>query len=397
MYDVHAAAGAEFVERDGWAVPVSFQSPVDEFKALREAVGLVDLTGWGVLRLRGSSRLDFVQRLSTNDVLRLTPAQGAATIFTTPIGRIVDLAFVLVREEELLLIVGRGADEIVADWLRRHIFFNDDVVVDNLTGQWGLVGCSGPGAAAPMARLLGEDLRDLPPFHASMGQFEGVDVTVVRSVPLGNEYLLMIPAEQASVMWTALARAVESAGGAFVGETALEAARMAGGWPRFGRELSEDYIPLEAGLKWAVNFNKGCYVGQEIIARMDTYQRLAKRLVVLGWDLRSSGPIYESAKTAGEKGLGAEWYVMYERKLHGVESVASLGQVVGEELVVGEEVWADDSQVGQVTSVAQLADRGVVSALAYVKTSVAELGHEVTIVAGDNRLKATVLAVPGES
>jgi aminomethyltransferase len=127
LYDWHAAAGAEFAGNDGWEVPVTFQSPVDEFRALKEAVGLIDLTGWGLLRLRGSSRLDFVQRLSTNDVSRLTAGQGAPTIFTTPIGRIVDLAFVLVREEDLLLMVGRGADEVVAGWLRRHIFFNDDV------------------------------------------------------------------------------------------------------------------------------------------------------------------------------------------------------------------------------------------------------------------------------
>jgi folate-binding protein YgfZ len=214
---------------------------------------------------------------------------------------------------------------------------------------------------------------------------------------LGNEYLLLTPADQASILWTAMATAVESAGGAPVGETALETKRIATGWPRFGRELSEDYIPLEAGLKWAVSFNKGCYVGQEIIARMDTYQRLAKRLVVLGWDLRTSGPIYESARTAGEKGLGAEWFMMYERKLYGVESVARLGRFVGEELVVGEEVWVDDSKVGRVTSVAPLADKGVVAALAYVKTGVAELGQAVTIVEGASRLKATVLAVPGES
>jgi folate-binding protein YgfZ len=230
-----------------------------------------------------------------------------------------------------------------------------------------------------------------------VGQIEGVDVTVVRSVPLGNEFLLLMPADQASGVWTAMAGAVESAGGTPVGETALETKRIAAGWPRYGRELSEDYLPLEAGLKWAVSFNKGCYVGQEIIARMDTYKRLAKRLVVLGWDLQTSGPVYEGARTAGEKGLGAEWYMMYEKRLHGVESIANLGRVVGQDLVVGEEVWADDLKVGKVTSVASLADQGVVAALAYVKTGVAELGQAVTIVDGDNRLKATVLAVPGEA
>ena len=359
LYNLHAAAGATFVESDGWEVPAAFQPPIDELTALKRSVGLADLSAWGLLRLQGSHRLDFVQRLSTNGVLGLTPGQGAPTVFATRIGRIVDLAFMVMREEDLLLIVGRGADEIVAGWLRRHIFFNDDVIVENLTTQRGLMGYSGPGAAALLVQLVGKDLSDLPLFHATTGEIDGVDVTVVRSVPLGNEYLVITPAEQAPILWTALTAAVESVGGVAVGETVLESARVGAGWPRFGRELNRDYIPLEAGLRWAISFSKGCYVGQEIIARMDTQKRLAKRLVVLGC---------ESGSDSTGTGLSS-----------------------------GDAVQAKGAKVGQVTSVAPLADQGIVTALAYVKTREAEPGRELSIVVGDGSLRATVLSLPGES
>jgi folate-binding protein YgfZ len=115
--------------------------------------------------------------------------------------------------------------------------------------------------------------------------------------------------------------------------------------------MTEDYIPLETGLKWAISFNKGCYVGQEVIARMETRQRLAKRLVVLG---------FSDANVA-----------------------------------VGDEVRAGDMRVGQVTSVAPLVDRGTMTALAYVKTDLAQAGRELGIFSDDGLIAGKVLTVPG--
>jgi folate-binding Fe-S cluster repair protein YgfZ len=115
---------------------------------------------------------------------------------------------------------------------------------------------------------------------------------------------------------------------------------------------------LEAGLKWAVSFNKGCYVGQEIIARMETYQRLAKRLAVLDCSLE-----------AGAAGVG---------------------------MASGDVLHAGDAQVGHVTSVAPLIDQGVIKALAYVKTPLAAAGNEVQVISRGGSCAATLSAVVGE-
>lgn len=357
LFRIQKDVGVTFIESDGWAVPTAFQSPVDELMVLQDSVGLVDLTGWGVVQLRGSSRLDFVQRLSTNDVRSLTPGHGSFTVFLTPIGRIVDLAFVCVGEDDLLLLVGRGADEVVVSWLRRHIFFNDHVLVENLTEQYGLMGLCGARVVELAEKIIGPEAAQLNPFHAWTGEIGSADVLVIRAAPLGNEYLLLTRAEQAPAVWSALATAVESVGGATAGEMALETARIENGWPRYGRELGEDYIPLEAGLKSAISFNKGCYVGQEVIARMETHQRLAKRLVVLGCDCG-----------AGDS---------------------------NPDMAAGDEVWADETRVGQITSTAPLADQAMLRALAYIKTGVAEPGSKLTIVSGSGELAAEVLAVSG--
>jgi folate-binding protein YgfZ len=354
---VQASAGATFAQSDGWKLPSAFQSPSDELSILKDSVGLLDLTGFGVVRLSRGDRLDFVQRMSTNDVAGLKPGQGAATVFTSPIGRILDLAFVLLRDADLLLVVGRGADEKIGTWLQEHIFFNDDVLVETITRQQSLMGLCGPDAKVLMEQLCGERAADLRNFHIHSAQIKGVQVTVVRSVPLGNDYLLLTDAQRSPALWSILSDAVASAGGAPVGETAFETTRIGAGWPRFGHELNDDYIPLEAGLKWAVSFNKGCYVGQEIIARMESRQRLAKRLVLLGYRPLADAP--------------------------------ELGPVFGDE------VWLGDAEVGHVTSVAPISDAGVVKMLAYVRTGNAEPGTGFAVGTSDGACKATLLAVVG--
>lgn len=354
LYKERKDSDVTFIEVEGWRVPAAFQTPAQELEIFRTSAGLLDLTGWGVLRLSGDSRLDFVQRMSTNDVLGLAAGAGAPTIFTTPIGRIIDLTYVVAREEDVWLVTSRGADERVANWLRRHIFFNDDVVVENLTEQQGLMGLKGPQAAAIVAGLLDEATANLPLYHSRAVEVAGVAAHIVRGVPMDVDYLLLTEPGAAATLWTALEAAVKAVEGAPVGELAVETARIAAGQPRFERELSEDYIPLEAGLKGAVSFNKGCYTGQEIIARLDTYQRLAKRLVVL-----------QAAQ--------------------------------GTNLKAGDELQVNGSRVGQVTSVAPLINEEMRTALAYLKSGIVQPGRELTVADQDAERIVQVLAVPGES
>lgn len=366
LYLVHSSEGVVLQNANDWVVPATFSSPDRELDLLKSSVGLVDMSGWGVLRLGGSNRLDFVHRMSTHDVLHLEPGQGLPTAFLTPIGRMIDLAFVFAREDDLLLFVGRGADAVVDAWLRKHIFFNDDVHVGNLTSDIALMGLRGPGAAALVNGLVGDDNANLARFYGISTVIGDAEVTVVHTFPFGNDYLFVTDAKLAPALWSTLRATVASAGGAAVGELAVEAERIASGSPRFASDLSEDYIPLEAGLRWAVSFNKGCYVGQEIIARMETHQRMAKRLVVLAKvDPRSRG-------NRDELG-GGSWPA------------------------VGADVQVDGVKVGHLTSVSPVVDEGSIKALGYIKTALAQPGLQVDIIGESGAQVMRILAVPSEA
>jgi len=201
-----------------------------------------DLTGqFGWVRLTGATRVDFLHRMSTNHLLGLKPGEARLTALSTPIGRMIDCVLAIGLPEALLLMTGAGNADKVTRWLRKYIFFKDDVQVsvDELAGARGV--------------------------------FE------VEMAPLGG------------IPWPPQGWLILDAGPAPDGVedgAAFEAYRVSRGWPRFPNEIGEDYIPLEAGLRAAVSFSKGCYIGQEIIARMEARGQMAKRLM----RLRVDGP-----------------------------------------------------------------------------------------------------------
>src|SRR3989304_5033382 len=114
LFDLHETAGARMVTADGWDVPVVFSSLEAEYAAAQHGSVVYDSSPLGRLRLTGETRVDLMQRMSTNDLSSLGPGQGAATIFTTPLARIIDRTVVYVRNDDVLLIASRGAQPLVA-------------------------------------------------------------------------------------------------------------------------------------------------------------------------------------------------------------------------------------------------------------------------------------------
>jgi len=241
----------------------------------------------GRLRMSGATRQDFVQRMSTGDVARLRPGQGMTTVFTTPIGRMVDYARVLCFEDSLLLLTGGGNVEKLSRWLRKYVFFQDDVRLADETSQQQLFAVFGDDVP--------EEVRGLPLHH---------------HVKIGDELWVRNALGDRPGAWVL---STEPCPGA-LDAAAFESLRVEAGLPRFPNELNEDYIPLEAGVWDAVSFRKGCYVGQEIIARMESRGQLARRLVrmhveqgvpVAGGELLSEGQACgRVTSVAGHSALG---------------------------------------------------------------------------------------------
>lgn len=245
------------------------------YRAARAGAVVYDENDVGRIVMRGRDRAALLQRLTTNDVERLAIGEGCRTVLTTPIGRIIDVLTVYARDDSLLLITSRGQGPLVFGHLRKNIFFNDQVTLEPAGRSHGQLALFGPAATELLARLAGESPAALA-LHGSVElPLAGAVSLVARREPLGGDgYTLLIPVDALEAV-----RAAILAGGAVaLDEGAFDVLRVEQGYPLFGRELSQEYIPLETGLRDAVSFSKGCYVGQEIIARMDSRNRLAKQL-----------------------------------------------------------------------------------------------------------------------
>jgi len=245
------------------------------YHAALKGAALADEGGAGRVFMRGKDRVALLQRLSTNDIAQLRPGQGARTVLTTPIGRIIDVLTVHVLEEALLIVSSPGQGGLVWAHLKKNIFFNDQVSLEAAGRSHSQLALYGPAAAALLEQVSGAALSELRPQHTATIDLVGVPVLVARREPIGGaSFTLYLPSEHLGAVRDALV----ASGALPLDADTLDVLRVERGYGAFGRELSQEYIPLETGLLDAVSFTKGCYVGQEIIARMESRGRLAKVL-----------------------------------------------------------------------------------------------------------------------
>jgi aminomethyltransferase len=243
------------------------------YRAALAAAALADESAAGRIFMRGRDRATLLHRLSTNDVERLKPGQGTRTVLTTPIGRIIDLLTVHALEDALLVLASRGQGGPVWAHLKKNIFFNDQVTLEPAGRTHGQLALYGPQASSLLEQASGGSLNNLPIHHTTTVELAGMPILAARREPIGGPgFTLLVPAEHMQAVRAALAAAT------VLDDATLDVLRVERGYPAFGRELSQEYIPLETGLLDAVSFTKGCYVGQEIIARMESRGRLAKVL-----------------------------------------------------------------------------------------------------------------------
>ena len=310
-----------------------------EYRAITEGAGLHDSSDTGRLKATGEDALDLINRLSTNGIVNLAPGQGAPTILTTDRGRILDLLGVVNTGEYVLLITSPGCQQAVIDWLDKYTIM-EDLAVEDISGETAAFTLCGPASAASLAEVIGPevaagDLEGMGPYAALDGFIADHRALVTRR-PLGDmvAFDVVVDAGSAEQVWEALA----AAGATPVGADAFNAALVQNAVPRHGHEMSDAYNPLEAGLIGSVDFAKGCYIGQEVIARLDTYKKVQRYLVRLRF----------SEDAIVEEGAGLE--------------------------------SAEGGRVGQVTSLATIPSTGQVVGLGYVRTARANPGERLSLV-----------------
>ncbi len=267
------------------------------YQAARSGVIVVDQSDAGILRFSGETRLDLINRMSTQKVDNLKSSEGAATVLTSDIGRILDRLILYADQDTVTCLTGSDNGDNIARYLMRFVFFMDDFQIEDLSQRTALLALYGSGVKDIIDDFLPESA-DLPLHHWFKTEIEGLSVTVHRTDPVVEDgYLIICHSEVKAKIFSHLI----SAGVVPASHDAFDYLRIESGLPVFGHELTSDYIPLEAGLRSDISFNKGCYTGQEIIARMDSRGKLAKRLVKLA----SESPIQAgTGLKAGGKNAG---------------------------------------------------------------------------------------------
>jgi aminomethyltransferase len=238
---------------------------------------VVDRSNLGLLQFTGKSRLDLINRMSTQAVINLSSGQGAATVLTTDIARIIDRIILYASSDSVYCLTGENNGDFIARYLMRFVFFNDDFHIKDLSQETAIFGVYGAKAKERVA-AAGFPEVDLPLHHWREAQLDGLTAYLHRTDPVaGDGYFVMAQIADKDALWQRLI----DAGCTPADDAAFDYLRIGSGQPRFGRELTQEYIPLEADLWPDVSFKKGCYIGQEIIARMESRGKLAKRLTSL--------------------------------------------------------------------------------------------------------------------
>jgi folate-binding protein YgfZ len=253
----------------------SFGQDSQGLKAAYDSVVLCDRSHWGLLQLTGNDCLRFLHNQTTNNINSLKPGQGCDTVFVNSTGRTLDLATAYVTDESILILVSPNRRQYLLEWMDRYLFPMDKVEITDLSDKNVVFSLIGSESGTGLKKWGLNEVSELP-----LGSHRLVTVgdnsmrVAVGSGLAISGYTLIVPIEQGVDVWKKLIEL----GAIPIGDRVWEQLRIQQGRPFPEQELTEDYNPLEAGLWPAISFDKGCYIGQETIARLNTYKGVKQRL-----------------------------------------------------------------------------------------------------------------------
>lgn len=272
LHRAQEALGAVFTNVAGETVAARFGSVEAEYSAARNAAAVADASRTGRILARGRDTLDLLNRLSSNLVDPLPEGAGQTTVITTGKGRIVDWVAMLPWGDAILLLTAPERVGAVTEYIDTFTF-EEDTTLEDVTESTAKISLLGPTAGAVVNQLLDVDAAALPQLGCSTATWAGEEALVARTAPAGQPgFDVVVPAQSAEPLWNATL----AAGASPIGWHALEALRIEAHVPRWGAEFTDESNPLEAGLLNQISWSKGCYTGQEVVARLYNYHRVQR-------------------------------------------------------------------------------------------------------------------------
>lgn len=259
FYEAELAAGATFGTWFGAESPAHFGNDAEELRAARETCAMFDLSGWTIVQPAGKDARDYLHRRLSNHVKQLKQGESVYATLMGGDGRMItDVTVCDAGSETLFLFSPPEARGTLAPQMEKYVIMEDVTVQDRSNELAALCICN--------------------PAAATLSLPQAISFPIVWP---GAAQLYLVPADQANAAWQQCADALRQGGGTPAGYLAWNTMRIEDGVPLFGVDMNTTTIPLEANLDHAIDFNKGCFPGQEIVARINNLGHPAKKLVGL--------------------------------------------------------------------------------------------------------------------
>ncbi|MER2063213.1 MAG: glycine cleavage system aminomethyltransferase GcvT [Alkalibacterium sp.] len=351
LYPYYQENNLKVVDFGSWALPVQFTKLKEEHEAVRERVGIFDVSHMGEIKVSGENATKWLNKVITNDVSKITTGQAVSTMVTNEQGGILDDIIIFkLSESDYLLTPNASNTEKIWDWLNEHK--EDGVILDDLSKDMGLIAIQGPNAQDVVAKIFGEDMRDIENYHFKQNiSVDGLDdVLLSRTGYTGEDgFECYVKWDQTERLWKKFLEAGEAYQIKECGLGARDTLRLEAGMPLYGQDLSEEVTPLEAGLRFAVKWDKPePFIGQSALEEQKeagtTY--LSRGFEVLG------------------RGIAREGYTVYNE---------------------------NDEEIGEVTSGTQSPTLGKSIGFMRIKKAGIKLGDTVKIQIRKNKVDAKII------
>lgn len=351
LNDTHVSLGARMMPFAGYNMPVRYTSDKEEHMAVRDGVGVFDVSHMGEFFLKGPKALDLIQKVTSNDATKLVPGKAQYSCLPNDKGGIVDdLIVYMLDENEYMLVVNASNIEKDWNWIKSH---NDlDVNMENRSDQISLFAVQGPEATEVVQSLTEIDLSSIPFYHFAVGTFAGKGNVIISNTGYTGSggFEIYVNNEDAQVVWDAIFEAGKDKNIQPIGLGARDTLRLEKGYCLYGNDIDDTTSPLEAGLGWITKFTKD-FVNSENLKNQKE-EGVNRKLVAL---------------KMVDKGIPR----------HGYEIEDSEG-----------------NEIGYVTSGTMSPMLNVGIGMGYVKKELAGVGSEVFVKVRNKVLKAEVIKLP---
>ncbi len=357
LHERHRRLGAKMTDFHGWEMPLYYTSILEEHKAVRQALGVFDISHMGQVLVTGSGAMQTLNELMVSDISQVAEGRACYTLMLNEAGGIVDdLIIYRLGEADYLVIVNCGNRTTDVEWFNAHR--QEGTTITDISQGRSMLAVQGPLACRVLEQLLDARVTSLGRFGIAPIRTMGPDACLARTGYTGSDgFELFLPDAHAQRLWDLILTSAKPLGALPVGLGARDTLRVEAGLRLYGTDMDTTTTPFEVGLDWTVAINKPSFIGKDVLVKQKA-QGVSKRFV--GFEL-AHGPVPRT---------GAELFT------------------------VGEGEGAESRRVGTVTSGTFSPILNKPLGMGYVEPASAKPGTTLTLTVRNQRYGATVVKLP---